>query len=292
MFFSSDYCFFIFSFEKVTKNRQFSTIYESERLLLVKCDRMDCVVGCFMINVIIYEDNKEMQILYQEVVRNFFHSQKIKIKFHIFSSYVRNLERKLASLPGKKLFILDIEVPGKSRLDLARTIRHEGDWMSPLMVITSYENLKNTGFTSKVLMLDFISKRENVRKRLKESLETVYDIFHMKDAYTFQYNGKLFHIPFDDILYFEKDLNDNYTFLYTEDFAYKIKESITQIGKKLEQHLMFLKVHRSCIVNINRISMFNVKEKRIYLGKYSTNLITREGRDFLKKKLRPMHIVK
>ena len=244
-----------------------------------------------MINIIIYEDNEEMQKLYQEVVRSFFQSQKIKIKFYIFSSYIRNLEKKLASIPGKKLFILDIEVPGKSGLDLARTIRNEGDWMSPLMVITSYENLKSTGFTSKLLMLDFISKRENIRKRLWEALETVYDILHMKDTYTFQYNGKLFHVPFDDILYFEKDLNDNYTFLYTEDFAYKIKESITQIGKKLEQHSMFLKVHRSCIVNINQISMLNLKEKRIYLGKYSTNLITKECRDFLKKKLRTMNNV-
>lgn len=245
-----------------------------------------------MINIIIYEDNQEMQILYQEVVKDFFASRKQRVKFHIFPSYIRNLETKFANILGKKIFILDIEVPGKSGLDLARIIRNNGDWMSPLIVITSHEHLRNTGFTSKILMLDFISKRENVQKRLKISLETAYDIVHMKDSYTFQYNGELFHVPFDEILYFEKDLNDNYTFLYTKDFAYKIKESISHIGNKLDYNPTFLKVHRSCIINLHHISCYNLKENRIYLGKYSTNLITRENRDFLKKKLKLTQLLK
>lgn len=245
-----------------------------------------------MISVIIYEDKEEMHALYQEVVRQFFEQRKQKVKFYIFPCYTKNLENKFAAIPGKKLFILDIEVPGKSGLDLARTIRSNGDWMSPLIVITSYEHLKNTSFTSKVLMLDFISKKENVSKRLTDSLKTAYDIVHARDSYTFQYNGQLFHIPFDEIFYFEKDLNDNYTFLYTENFAYKIKESITQIGSKLKYNPTFLKVHRSCIININRIDTLNIQENKICLGKYSTCLLTRENRDLLKKKLCPYQVLK
>lgn len=245
-----------------------------------------------MINVIIYEDDEEMQILYQRVIHRFFSTRKRKIKFHIFPFYTRNLENKFHKITGKKIFILDIEVPGKSGLDLARSIRYNGDWMSPLIVITNYEYLKITGFTSKILMLDFISKRENIEKRLKESLETSYDILQLKDCYTFQYSGELFHIPFVDILYFEKDLNDNYTFLYTEANSYKIKENITQIEKKLVHNPNFLKVHRSCIVNVQRISSFLPKEKRIYFGIRSTNLIARENVELLKKSLNSTQITK
>lgn len=245
-----------------------------------------------MINIIIYEDNPDMQGLYKEVVNEFFKQRKLKIKFHIFSSYIKNLETKFANIPGKKLYILDVEVPGKSGLDLARIIRGNGDWMSPLVVVTSYEHLRSTGFTSKVLMLDFISKREDVRKRLTDSLETAYNIVHDKDSYTFQYNGELFHVSFNDILYFEKDLNDNYTFLYTKKSSYKIKESISHIGKKLEYSPIFFKVHRSCIVNVNNIDILNMKENRIYSGKYTTNLITKENRDLLKKKLPSSKVIK
>lgn len=245
-----------------------------------------------MINVIIYEDNEKMQAVYQEIAHSFFRKRNQKVKFHIFNRYIKNLESKFCEIPGMKIFILDIEVPGKSGLDLARIIRSKGDWMSPLIIVTSYEHLKNTGFTSKVLMLDFISKREQLEKRLNESLEVACNIIPINDSYTFQYNGELYHVSFDNILYFEKDLNDNYPFLYTKKDSYKIKESIIQIGKKLENNQQFLKTHRSCIVNIHNVDHINLKTNTIYLGKYCTALLTKENKERLKKELKNNQIIR
>lgn len=245
-----------------------------------------------MINIIIYEDNEKMQDLYQETIYNFFTKRNQRIKFHIFNHYIKDLETKVFEIPGTKIFILDIEVPGKSGLDLARIIRSKGDWISPLIVVTSYEHLKNTGFTSKVLMLDFISKKENLKKRLNESLDVACDIISLNDSYTFQYNGELYHVNFDSILYFEKDLNDNYTFLYTKDDSYKIKESITQIEKKLKDNKQFLKIHRSCIINIHNVDHIDLKTNTIYLGEHYTNLITKESKEILKKRLSSYQIIK
>ena len=245
-----------------------------------------------MINVIIYEDNEKMQILYQETIHSFFKKRKKNVKFHVFNHYIKDLETKVCEIPGVKIFILDIEVPGKSGLDLARIIRSKGDWTSPLIVVTSYEHLKNTGFTSKVLMLDFISKKENLEKRLIESLEVACDIIPINDSYTFQYNGELYHVGFDDILYFEKDLNDNYTFLFTKDASYKIKESIIQIGKKFEDNQQFLKTHRSCIINIHNVDYLNLKTNTIYFGKYHTTLLTKGNKEILKKSLKSNQIIR
>lgn len=244
-----------------------------------------------MVNIIIYEDNIETQSLYQKIIHSFFKERKQKIKFYIFDHYIKDLETKLCLIPGKKIFILDVEVPGKSGLDLAKSIRNHGDWISPLIVITSYEYLKNTSYTSKVLMLDFISKREQIEKRLLETLETVSNMIEPNHSYTFQYNGKLFHIPYDEILYFEKDLNENYTFLYTKETSYQIKESIIQINKNLEYHPSFFKTHRSCIVNINNIKYLDDKNNTIYLGKYSTQLLTKEKKEILKRELKKINIL-
>lgn len=238
-----------------------------------------------MISCIIYEDNEDMRVLYKEIVKAFFVSKGIKISFYTFSKYQKGLEDKLCDLPGKKIFILDIEVPGKSGLDLARIIRASGDWLSPLIVVTSYEHLKSTGFTSKMLMLDFISKKENLRNRLYESLITAENIFNNDNDYTFQYNGELHHVDYQDILCFEKDLNDNYTFLYTKNKKYKIKESIVKIEKDLLQDNRFFKVHRSCIINIDNITNFDYKNNILYLGDYSTNLLSKENRDSLRKRI-------
>lgn len=245
--------------------------------LLVRCK-------CRMISCIIYEDNEEMIELYKETIKNYFHERKQKVKFYIFEQYQKNLEIKLCSLEGKKIFILDIEVPGKSGLDLARIIRNSGDWTSPLIIVTSYSHLKSTGFTGKMLMLDFISKKEDIKERLKETLDIVDNIIDENISYTFQYNGELHHINYQDIICFEKDLNDNYIFLYTKQETYKIKENIIKIEKELESYKNFYKINRSCIININNITKLDLKNNILFLENYSTKL-SKESCDFLKKNI-------
>lgn len=244
-----------------------------------------------MINIIIYEDNKDMQNLYKRTLNRYFKVKREKIKLYIFDCYSRNLETKFRNIPGKKIYIMDIEVPGKSGLDLARNIRKSGDWMSPLIVITSYAHLRNTGFTSKVLMLDFICKREPVEKRLIETLDVIYEIVNDFNNYTFQHNGEVFHVPYDDVCYFEKDLNDNYTFLYTKYNCYKINESIIQIGKKLEDNPHFFKTHRSCIINLDNVDYLDYNHDIILIGGYSINLITNQKKNKLKKILSSEQII-
>ncbi len=239
-----------------------------------------------MINIIIYEDEEKMQSFYQETISLFFKERKQKIKFYWFHHYTNGLEKTINLIPGKKIFILDIDVPGKSGLDLARMIRKLGDWVSPLIIVTGYEYLKNTSYTNKILMLDFITKNENIKKRLWETLEVVSTIIHPNDSYTFQYNGNLYHIPYEDILYFEKNLNDNYTSLFTKSGSYQLKESIVHIERKLENHPSFFKTHRSCIVNIDNIERFDDENNMICLGKYTIKLLTKQKKELLKQKLK------
>lgn len=238
-----------------------------------------------MISCIIYEDNDDMQKRYQEIVNSYFEERNLKVKFHIYSKYQKNLEAKLHNIKDKKIFILDIEVPGKSGLDLARSIRSDGDWDSPLIIVTSYEHLKSTGLTAKMLMLDFISKKENLKRRLQECLNTIDIIMEDINSYTFQYNGELHHINYQDILCFEKDLNDNYTFIYTTKTNYKIKESIIKIEKELEETRCFFKISRSCIINIDNITELDLNTNTLHLGNHSINLLTKENREQLKKKI-------
>jgi DNA-binding LytR/AlgR family response regulator len=141
-------------------------------------------------------------------------------------------------------------------------------------------------------MLDFIWKKENIEEKLNNSIKVAYDVINSQNSYTFQYDGEMYHISFNDIYYFEKDLNDNYTFLYTENFVYKIKESIAHIEKKLDYNPMFLKIHRSCIVNIEHIDNLDLRKNIINIGKYSTNLISKESINLLKKKLNEDQIIK
>lgn len=123
-----------------------------------------------MINFIIYEDNHNWQEHYRDAILNVIGSKEDHYQIFVFDKYSKEMKQKIDSLIGKNIFLLDMEVPGKSGLDLAREIRDAGDWNSQMIMITSYECFKEEGFTSKILMLDFISKSKNIEEKIREAI--------------------------------------------------------------------------------------------------------------------------
>ncbi len=238
-----------------------------------------------MINFIIYEDKKEWQEKYHNIILKIIGKKKDKYHIIRIDKYTPDVKLKLQNLVGKKIYLLDLEVPGKTGLDLAREIRKANDWISPIIIITQYDKFKNEGFTSKVLMLDFLTKDNNLEKKLFETLKIAYHIAIHNKSYNFTYNNEFYQIPLDDILYFEKDLNQNYTNIITKNTMFKIKQSISHIEQELINIPEFYKTHRSCIVNLNNITKISWKCNTIYFKDQQINLISRDKKKSLKDKL-------
>lgn len=245
-----------------------------------------------MINFIIYEDNMNTIHLYESIIHEFIGGKEDGYKIISFSRYDHQLIEGIQNLLGKKIYILDIHVPGKNGLDFARDIRASGDWLSQIIIISDYKKYKNEAFTSKMLTLDFICKDEDVSAKLKETLTLAYKITNTHRSFGFQYNGDFYQIPYHDILYFEKDLHDNYSFIVTATKRYKIKESISSIEKKLGNDLRFLKTHRSCIINLHNVYSVELATNTIFfVGNKSTNLLNRNQKKVLKEKLTKSNIL-
>lgn len=138
-----------------------------------------------MINFIIYEDDKKFREKYISIILKLLGNQKIAYRIVEIDKYERGTLSKIKDLVGKKIFIFDIEVPGKSGLDLAREIRNNGDWISPMIIVTTHDNLKSYAFTSRMLMLDFISKFYNCEENLKDTLKIALDIINNHKSLTF-----------------------------------------------------------------------------------------------------------
>lgn len=238
-----------------------------------------------MINFIIYEDNKKWQQHYKNAILKVIGNKQDKYHILIFNKYSKEMKRKIESLIGKNIFLLDIEVPGKSGLDFAREIRKTEDWMSQIIIISSHSNFKEEGFTSKILMLDFIDKNENIEENIRSAIVVALRIHAEYKAFKFIYNNELYQIPYDDILYFEKNLNNNYTSIITKTKEYKIKQSIKNIETELLTAPEFFKTHQSCIVNLKRIDHVDFSENRIYFPNYEINLLSRNKKKELKEKL-------
>lgn len=241
--------------------------------------------GVNMINFVIYEDNKEWQRYYKEIILNIIGCTNHKYTIHAIDKYDSSTKKQINSLTGKNIYLLDLEVPGKSGLDFANEIRKSGDWHSQIIIITSHEQFKNEGFTNKTLMLDFIIKKANIAKDIKEAIETALEIHNYNTSFNFSYNNEFYQIPTKDILYFEKDLNNNYTNIVTKKESFKTKQSLTNIEEMLETDYHFFKTHRSCIVNIKNIFKADLTNNIIYFRNHEINLISRDRKKLFKEKL-------
>lgn len=142
-----------------------------------------------MINFVLYEDGKEMRERYKKIILKLIGANNNNFKIIEIDKYDQEAEKKLNNIDGNKIYLLDVEVPGKSGLDLARQIRNNGDWSSQIIVITSHEQYSNIGYTSKLLMLDFISKYSDIEKELRETLGVAVGIFTKQKSITFTLNG-------------------------------------------------------------------------------------------------------
>lgn len=234
-----------------------------------------------MLNFIIYEDDDVTQKEYAKIINKFIMKKDIPYKIIKINSYDNPTKNLIKNLEGAKIFVIDIEVPGKSGLELSREIRNSGDWNSPIIICSSHKELKNTGFASRLLMLDFIIKDKNILNNLEKALKVAFNIIDCHKSYNFKFNGEYYQIPYESILFIEKNLNDNYSTLFTKRSKYVIKDSIINILSNLNDE-RFLKCSRSCIVNMDNILSIDFINSTICFGELSTDLVSREGKKALR----------
>ena len=240
-------------------------------------------------NFILYEDEEVFISSYEEVITKLMAKSKMNYKIHKINEYKKNITMPyLANITGSRVYIIDVEVPGKNGIDLARTIRKTGDWTSPIIIVTSHEEFKVVGFTGKILMLDFISKDKALKNNLLDALIVALEIIDTKPTYNFSYKGDYFSLPYDDIIYFEKNLRDNSSIVVCENEDYTVRKTISEIEDELVD-TKFFKTHRSCIVNLNKIKKINYDDGIIYFKGIKIDLLSRSNKKILKEKMTELH---
>ena len=74
-------------------------------------------------NFVLYEDEEEFVSSYEEVINRLMAKSKMNYKIIKINKYSQDTLSYLNSISGSKVYILDVEVPGKNGIDLARMIR-------------------------------------------------------------------------------------------------------------------------------------------------------------------------
>lgn len=226
-----------------------------------------------MINFIICDDNDRDRQKIIKIVDKFMMKNQLYYGKHVFTDYDDNFLKIINSKISFKIYILDIEAPSRSGIDIARIIRNK-DVNSILIFLTGHNELADNVVKNDFLFLSFINKFDNCEARLLKALTESIRILGIKKNLRFKDNGVIYTICFDDILYISKDTIERKCIIKTDYSEFKVNKTLNELISMLDDN--FIYSHRSCIINSKRVIAFDKYNKKILFDVgISTDLVSK-----------------
>ena len=232
-----------------------------------------------MLNFVVCDDEKEFREVIIKEIEKFMMNYDVNYEVYQFETYDEDFEKVARSDLGFKVYFFDIKTKNGSGLDAARFIREElEDWNSIVVIVTAFAEYRYEALSNRLYLLDFISKFDNCKAKIKEILKIIYKNYNSREkCLSYEYNYTLYKIELKNIIFIEKEQDSKRCIIYTTYGTFKAPFTLVSIAKQLDKR--FLKVHKSLILNTDKISTYNTKENEVVFSNgMSTNLISRTGR--------------
>lgn len=235
-----------------------------------------------MIKFIICDDNKEALDIANKAVTKAMMNYEIEYKVLKFTKYDEKLKEQIKDEQNTKIYILDIELPIVSGLEIASEIRNTDD-DSIIIFVTAHSECKNDIFYSRLEAIDYISKYYRYEERIEETIKYIMTKRYRKNTFEYTFNHVHNKLLYKEINYFEKELDQNKCIIHlvNNDTKY-VSKTIQALSKELSP--MFFQTHKSCLVNLDNIKYIDYKNYTIYFknGDY-TDFLSVEARKELRK---------
>lgn len=236
-----------------------------------------------MINFILCDDNKFVRELNEKLISRIAMPYDFNYVVHSFDKYSIKLKNLINTPSDIKIYILDLELPNKSGIDIAREIR-KVDWDSIIIILTSHNEMELSVLKQKLLIFDFISKFEDYEKRIEETVKMVVNKVNARKIISFKCNKEIHHVKLDNIIYIYRDNATDKTTIITTDNEYSIRDSLSSIVSKLDSR--FYQSHRACYINMDKIESVDFKNSIIYFtNDTSTDYLSRNYKKGLRNLL-------
>lgn len=234
-----------------------------------------------MIKFIVCDDNKEAVEIASKSITKAMMPYETEYKIFKFNKYDDKLKEQIKDEFNTKIFILDIEMPVVSGLEIASEIRNTDD-DSVIIFVTAHPECKNDIFYSRLEAIDFISKYYRYEERIGETIEHVLKKRFRNKTLDYTFGHVYNRIPYKEINYIEKEQLQNRCIIHLTSKETKyIADTITNILKKLSP--LFFQTHKSCIINLDNIRCIDYAKYTIYFKNgESINLLTPSARKELR----------
>ena len=147
-----------------------------------------------MVHFIIGEDHKKVHEQISILIHQMMMKNSIAYEIHHFYDYDKSFIKMITKNIPNKIYILDIETPSDTGIEMARKIR-ENDIDSMILFLTAYhKKYKETILESEFMFLAFLSKRGDFLSKLEQKLQIALQRVDQKHAIVFMI--KVFYIRF------------------------------------------------------------------------------------------------
>lgn len=198
--------------------------------------------------IAICDDESQICELLQDKIQKHYFASDIDLNIRTFDSGEKVLESDLNSID---VLFLDVDMPVIDGLETARIIRERNKDMI-IIFLTAYSEFVFESF--KVNAFRYLIKPVK-NKELAETLEAVQKKLCEPEEYlNFQFQNEIYSIRYSDILYIEGARDK--IWIYCKDRTYRWRGTVKHLNKMLKDK-GFFQVHRSYIINMNKIRRYN-----------------------------------
>ncbi len=211
-----------------------------------------------MLNYIICDNNKQIVENVSGIIDTLMMKNNTDYRISKFYDYDDTFMKQMNTKGHNKIYVLDIEVNDKSGIDIARKIR-EKDLHSAIIFLTSHGELAEYVVYNVISPLGFISKFDNYEEKLKRLINIAMQQLGTRSLLRFETAKMAYQIPLHDILYITHDSVDRKSIIVTEYTEFRVNKTLSEIFKQLSSQFKYS--HRACIVNMERITKVDTKNK-------------------------------
>lgn len=211
-----------------------------------------------MINIIICDDCVNDVNKIEKIVKDYL--KNIDFNIYKYYDFDKNFLKIVNMDLENKIYLLDIETPSMSGIDVARIIR-KNDYSSVIIFLSGHDDLSRIVAKKNIMCLNFINKFDNFKGNLKNSLDLALTVVGKKRRVKYFSRGIIYNIEIDSILYITKETITRNTIIVCDNNTYSLNMSMKSVIKELPND--FVQVHRACFVNKNRIKQLDYKKMNI-----------------------------
>ena len=207
-----------------------------------------------MTKIVVVEDTESDQKLIKKIISPFYFKFEEEITASFYNKYCKELEKEIADKSQRKIYILDIDLQSKlTGINIALKIR-EDDWDSEIIFLTNHDSYHDKVYDSIFKVFTFIEKFDHMEERLSAAISIIFNKNDDTKMFHFKNNQIELRIYLKDILYIYRDKEERKLVIKTTNNSFMVNKTINEMLNSLDSR--FRQVHRSCIVNEQRVRAY------------------------------------